>query len=147
VRHGGQWDLICKNVNLIKSTTSHEIGIHAVYNLYNATCLTEFISWVKQQGLTIQWQSLYGPACLDPLRFGQPVKQMVQTELQTVLGRNDLTNSERDFLQVALINVTKDHEPIDLQQLRSHIDEIENQYHPDQQGKFAQLWPEISSLL
>jgi MoaA/NifB/PqqE/SkfB family radical SAM enzyme len=147
VRYGGQWDLICKNINLIKSTTSHEIGIHSVYNLYNATCLTEFVSWVKQQGLTIQWQSLYGPACLDPLRFGQPIKQIAQTELQTVLGRNDLTNSERDFLQVALANFTKDHEPIDLEQLRAHVNEIENQYHSDQQGKFAQLWPEISSLL
>ena len=147
VRYGGKWDLICKNVNFIKSTTRHEIGIHAVYNLYNATCLTEFVSWVKKQGLTIQWQSLYGPSCLDPLGFGQPVKQIIQTELQTVLDRNDLTRNERDFLQVALANVTKDYEPIDLQQLRAHIQEIESQYHPDQQGKFAQLWPEISSVL
>ena len=33
------------------------------------------------------------------------------------------------------------------QEFVKHIHDIETKYHPDQQGKFAQLWPEISSLL
>ena len=31
--------------------------------------------------------------------------------------------------------------------LDNFVKEIETKYHPDQEGKFAQLWPEISKLL
>ena len=147
VRHGGQWDLICKNINSIKSTTSHEIGIHAVYSLYNATRLKEFVSWVKQQGLTIQWQSLYQPECLDPLKHNQHIKDLAQREIQAVLGRADLTDSERGFF----IQAQKNYQSAPLQdlsqELQQHIEEMEQKYHCDQQGQFHRLWPEISSLL
>ena len=39
-----------------------------------------------------------------------------------------------------------DTKPEKLAELKRFVDEIE-QYHPDQQGKFSELWPEISSLL
>jgi hypothetical protein len=32
------------------------------------------------------------------------------------------------------------------QKFKQHIQEIENQYHTDQAGKFAQLWPELTTL-
>jgi hypothetical protein len=36
--------------------------------------------------------------------------------------------------------------PDSLIKLKKFVEEIE-QYHPAQQGKFSELWPEISSLL
>jgi hypothetical protein len=32
------------------------------------------------------------------------------------------------------------------QKFKQHIQDIENQYHTDQAGKFAQLWPELEHL-
>jgi MoaA/NifB/PqqE/SkfB family radical SAM enzyme len=147
VRHGGHWDLLCQNVKLIKSVPGHEIGIHAVYNLYNATKLSEFVDWVRQQGLTIQWQSLYGPACLDPLRLGSAVKELAVKELDIVLARSDLPASERNFLLSAKQNYLQAHDPVPILELHNHIQEIENLYHPDQKGQFARLWPELQHLL
>jgi hypothetical protein len=34
-----------------------------------------------------------------------------------------------------------------LGELKKFISQIETVYHPDQQGKFAELWPEINNLL
>jgi hypothetical protein len=39
-----------------------------------------------------------------------------------------------------------DLDPTALIKLQQFVDQIE-QYHPDQQGKFAELWPEIGELL
>jgi MoaA/NifB/PqqE/SkfB family radical SAM enzyme len=147
VRHGGHWDLICKNINLIKSTTSHEMGIHAVYNLYNATRLTEFVDWAKQQGLTTQWQSLYDPVCLDPLRLGSTIKDLAIRELDVVLSRSDLTHGERGFLTTARNNYEHPHDPVPIAELMEHVDQIETCYHPDQKGGFLRLWPEFEPLL
>jgi MoaA/NifB/PqqE/SkfB family radical SAM enzyme len=147
VRYGGQWNLLCQNIKLIKSVPGHEIGIHAVYNLYNATRLSEFVDWVKQQGLTIQWQSLYDPACLDPLRLGSAVKDLAIRELDIVLSRSDLTHGERDFLQQAKANCAENHDLVLLSELQQHIQQIENVYHLDQKDQFARLWPELQHLL
>jgi MoaA/NifB/PqqE/SkfB family radical SAM enzyme len=147
VRHGGSWNLLQKNIKKIQSCQEHKIGIHAVYNLYNATRLYELVDWAKSNNITIQWQSLYQPDYLDPLRLGQKIKTLALLELQRVLDRKDLTTSERDFLLRAVANYDKPHEIISIQVLADHVQEIETKYHQDQQGKFNELWPEISTLL
>jgi hypothetical protein len=72
-------------------------GVHAVYNIYNATRLTELFDWAKGLGIDTHWQSLYQPECLDPLKHNQRIRDLAQQEIQAVLNRLDLTNSERDF--------------------------------------------------
>jgi hypothetical protein len=147
VRHGASWQVLSHNIKLIKSVPGHEMGIHAVYNLYNATRLNEFVSWARENDLTIQWQSLYGPACLDPLRLGPSVKDLAIKELDLVLSRSDLTHGERGFLHQARANYAKDHEAVALADLQQHTQEIETVYHPDQKDQFARLWPELQHLL
>ena len=148
VRHGGSWKLIEKNINKIKQCAGHEIGIHAVYNIYNATRLYEFVDWAKQHRLDITFQSLFQPEFLDPLRLGSDVKILALSEVQRTLDRSDLNSSERGFLQQAKHNLeTNNNHPVILEQLVDHINQIETQYHLDQQGKFSELWPEISKLL
>ena len=44
VRHGGKWDLLVENIKKIsklKGPKNHNVGIHAVYNLYSCTNLCE----------------------------------------------------------------------------------------------------------
>lgn len=148
VRHGGSWALIEKNIAKIKQCAGHEIGIHAVYNIYNATRLYEFVDWVKQQGLEINFQSLFQPEYLDPLRLGPEIKSLALQEVEQTLARSDLTASERVFLQQAKNNLNKNnHSPVLLSALADHVTEMETLYHPDQQGMFGKLWPEISKLL
>ena len=149
VRYGGSWPLLVDNILKIKKlfTQGQWGGIHAVYNIYNATRLTELVDWAKHIGVDTHWQSLYQPDYLDPLKHSQQIRDLAQVELEKVLTRTDLTDSERSFFDQACQNYQQPN-TVDLApEFKVHIQEIEQQYHPDQQGKFAELWPEFGNLL
>ena len=149
VRHSGSWPMVVENVYRIKDLFAQGQwgGIHAVYNIYNATRLTDFIEWAKFVGIDTHWQSLYQPECLDPLKHSSGIRTLAQAELARVLARTDLTSSERGFFEQAEQNYQNISNNNLAQDLKQHIKEIETQYHTDQQGQFARLWPEIYNLL
>lgn len=149
VRHGGSWPLLVENVYRIKDlfVQGQWGGIHAVYNIYNATRLFDFIEWAKFVGIDTHWQSLYQPECLDPLKHSVGIRALAQAELARVLARTDLTASERVFFEQATQNYQNSADIDFAKDLKQHIEEIETQYHTDQQGKFAQLWPELKELI
>ena len=148
VRHGGSWNQLLNNLDLVQALMrdqGHWGGIHAVYNIYNATRLQEFTEFARDRGLTIQWQSLYQPECLDPARLGRAIHDLARKEITAVLNRDICLPNEREFFQSVLAGTTlaEDLRP----QLQQHILEIEHQYHPDQQGQFDRLWPELTACL
>ena len=149
VRHGGSWPLLVENVYRIRELFAQGQwgGIHAVYNIYNATQLFDFIEWAKFVGVDTHWQSLYQPECLDPLKHSQKIRLLAQAELTRVLARTDLTASERSFFEQAQQNYQRVSDVDLAQDLKQHINDMETTYHTDQQGQFARLWPEIYNLL
>jgi MoaA/NifB/PqqE/SkfB family radical SAM enzyme len=150
VRHGGRWDQLEHNIGLIKQLFAQGQwgGVHAVYNLYNATRLTEFVDWAKGLGIDTHWQSLYQPECLDPLRLGKSVQDLAAAEIKQVLARSDLTGSERGFFEQAQQNyVSVGHQDVLTPQLVQHVHDMEMVYHTDQQGAFVKLWPELAHLV
>ena len=151
VRHGADWTLQLRNLDLVQDLMKnhgHWGGIHAVYNLYNATRLVEFKQFATERGLSIMWQALSGPKPLDPTVYGVEIAQLVAEEIQRLIDTCELTPEEQTLFQTSLAHYqSKRHSnPNMLGQLKKFVEEIEN-FHPDQQGKFAQLWPEISTLL
>jgi len=147
VRHGGSWELLQRNLDQLQplmQNQGHWGGIHAVYNVYNATRLIELTEFARSRGLTIHWQSLYQPECLDPTRLGDQTLTLAQEHIEKLLAMNICLENERQFFQTVLAGFAlKD----DLRtEFHEHIAEIENQYHQDQQGKFKQLWPELEYL-
>jgi hypothetical protein len=147
VRHGGDWRLLVDNLERIRNLINnqgHWGGIHAVYNIYNATKLLELTEFARSQKLTIHWQSLYQPECLDPARLGEDIVALARVEIHSLLDSDWLLDNERQFFETVLQNlqVKQDLRP----ELRKHIEEIESKYHLDQQGRFALLWPEIDKL-
>jgi MoaA/NifB/PqqE/SkfB family radical SAM enzyme len=148
VRHGASWSLLQKNLDILAplmASGAHWGGIHAVYNVYNATCVIELTKFARSRGLAIHWQSLYQPECLDPARLGLLVLQLAQAEISKLLSMDICQDSERDFFQTvqAGLAVKQDLTP----QLKQHIHDVETQYHTDQQGQFSALWPEIHNIL
>jgi radical SAM protein with 4Fe4S-binding SPASM domain len=147
VRHGGSWQLIEHNINKIKNLSRHKLGIHPLYNIYNATRLTELIEWAQAQAVSLHWQNLYHPAWLDPLQLGPAIRQLALKELQSVLSRHDLDHAQRKFFQ----ETESSHMTATQQSLTSelikHIDDIESKYHTGSQGQFEKLWPELASIL
>lgn len=148
VRNGGEWKQLCHNIQIIQqlmSSQSHWGGIHAVYNLYNATHLVEFTEFARNNNLSINWQSLYQPSCLDPANLGAEIANLAWVEMQKLLESSLCLPNEQEFFQSVLDNwKVKTDLRLDL---AAHIQLIENQYHPQHQGQFAKLWPEVAKCL
>jgi MoaA/NifB/PqqE/SkfB family radical SAM enzyme len=148
VRHGGNWTLLLKNLDIIQQLMrdqGHWGGIHAVYNIYNATNLTELTDFARRRGLAIHWQSLYQPECLDPSNLGADVVNLARDQIQQLLKQGGCLSAEQQFFETVLENLQSK------QDLRSHLNEhialMEQKYHLTSQGEFERLWPEIQQCL
>lgn len=147
VRHGATWRQLLDNLDAIQHlmrNNGHWGGIHAVYNIYNATRLQEFTEFARDRDLTIHWQSLYQPECLDPARLGLEIHQQALDEIRELLQRNICLQSEQQFFQQVLHGT---HSEDRRAEFHHHIAEIEQQYHMDKQGQFQRLWPELTQTL
>ena len=151
VRHGGKWDLLLNNLQQVKSlfrTQGHWGGIHAVYNLYNATKLVEFKQFAQSQELSITWMNLFGPEALDPFLHGPEVGNLAAQQIEMLQSQGALSSAEQAFFTQALDKYRRGDPP------KAHIKNkfwaftlgIENKYHPDTKGQFLQLWPELAHL-
>jgi MoaA/NifB/PqqE/SkfB family radical SAM enzyme len=88
VRYGADWNLQVHNLDIIQElfkNHGHSGGIHAVYNMYNATRLEECVSWAKSQELYTHGQSLYQPECLDPLKHHPAIRGLAQQKMDMIL--------------------------------------------------------------
>jgi MoaA/NifB/PqqE/SkfB family radical SAM enzyme len=146
VRHGGSWNLLLENLAKVKKLFDQGQwgGIHAVYNIYNATCLVEFTKFARDHDLSIHWQSLYQPECLDPQRLGSQTKELANQEIQRLLDSDLCTESEKEFFQ-QVQQKTQVLENL-CAEFKQHIHDMEQRYHTDQQGQFAKLWSDLEFL-
>jgi len=153
VRHGGSWAMLQDNLATVKQlmkNNGHWGGIHAVYNIYNATRLCELKQFARDTDTTILWQNLFQPRCLDPFLHGSTVAHLAAAEIEQLYQQNLVAESERTFFDRALAkyksNATmSDHVTVSFE-FSQHIKKNEHQFHPDKQGKFVELWPELAYL-
>ena len=150
VRYGGDWNMLTENLAIVKDLFKQGQwgGIHAVYNIYNATRITEFREWAQSQGVTVLWQNLFQPDYLDPLLYGPAVAQAAADEIERFYATGLATPAERHFFDNALntYRAVSQARPGIEAKFRQHITEIETQYHKDCAGQFVQLWPELAHL-
>jgi organic radical activating enzyme len=148
VRHGAEWAQLEKNIQQFKALQQqgHWGGIHAVYNIYNCTKLVEFKQWANQNNLTVVWQNLSTPHCLDPSKHNTQVKQLALNEINQLFDLNLLSPQEQSFFALVKTNLQQcdtDQQP----EFAHYTQQIESRFHPDKQGQFQQLWPELAFLL
>jgi hypothetical protein len=151
VRHGAGWSKIQHNLKLIKDlmkNQGHWGGIHAVYNIYNATRICELREFAEQTGTTVVWQNLFQPEYLDPFLHGPGVAQLAIDEIEQFYAMGIATPAEKIFFDNSL-NMYRDikqaHAGVE-EKFKQHILDIETVFHPDQLGQFEQLWPELAHL-
>ena len=152
VRHGAKWATVLHNLDLVQNlmrNNGHWGGIHAVYNLFTATHLCKIVKFAQERGLTIKWQNLDSPKTLNPRMYGKEVAQLAAAEIEHMYATCQIDDHDRAFFDTALAHYRGqlNPNPAALDQLDQYIKQLESQYHPDQQGQFAVLWPELESLL
>jgi len=152
VRYGANWTTMLHNLDLVQGlmkNNGHWGGIHAVYNLYNATRLQEFKTFAASRGLSIRWQNLGNPSELDPRSYGKEIATLVIQETRRVLDNYEVDEQEKELFESAIAHCqTKtESDNITLEKLKIFVNNIETKYHPDKAGEFARLWPELGELL
>jgi hypothetical protein len=152
VRYGASWTLIKENLAKIKhlmTTQGQWGGIHAVYNIYNATRICELRQFAEETGTTVLWQNLFQPEYLDPFLHGSTVAAAAIAEIEKFYSWNIATPAEKTFFDNArsMYQSVTEAQPGIEQKFREHIFLNENKYHTDKKGQFATLWPELQALL
>ena len=154
VRYGSSWTTLQNNLATVKDLMRHNGhwgGIHAVYNIYNATRLVEFKQFAQDTDTSVLWQNLFQPTYLDPFLHGSTVAKLAAAEIETLQSKGLVHESERVFFDQALknyqakCNLPDTVSKIDFDFWR-HITDIETKYHPDKAGEFLKLWPELEHL-
>jgi MoaA/NifB/PqqE/SkfB family radical SAM enzyme len=148
VRHGASWQTLEHNLDIIQGlmqSQGHWGGIHAVYNIYNASRLREFHAFARNRGLTIHWQSLYQPDYLDPCKLGADVAALTRNELKILLNSGVCMPNEQEFFE-SVLHLQNGGDDLG-HKFRQHIHEIEHTYHKNQHGQFARLWPELERVI
>jgi uncharacterized Fe-S cluster-containing radical SAM superfamily protein len=148
VRHGADWQLLQHNLQTVKSlmrNNGHWGGIHAVYNIYNATRLCEFRQFAQDTGTTVLWQNLFYPDYLDPFLHGPEVADLASEEIERFRAMNMITTPvEQQFFDHVLKRYSQSKPNLKIQQqFRQHIKDTETVFHPDKAGEFVRLWPEL----
>ena len=151
VRYGADWNRILHNLDLVQEliqNNGHWGGIHAVYNLYNATRLVEFKKFAQSRGLSIVWQDLNWPVELDIRTYGSEIASLATQEIDRLFAACEVNEVERSLFEHARSQYQTATSPSteQLTKLKKFVERME-QYHPDKQGEFARLWPEFGDLL
>mgnify|MGYP003333076459 FL=1 len=151
VRHGATWNQIQNNLAIIKelmTTQGQWGGIHAVYNIYNATRICELRQFAEDTKTTVLWQNLFQPEYLDPFLHGPKVAQTAAEEIQKFYDLGIATPAEKMFFDNSLntYNSITQARPGLEKAFKKHIKEIETRYHVDKKDQFSQLWPELAHL-
>ena len=152
VRYGSSWTMLQENLKTIQGLMKSQGqwgGVHAVYSIYNATRLVEFRQFVTDAGATVLWQNLFQPEHLDPFLHGPAVAQLAAAEIERFYKLEITTPAEQQFFDQALskYNSIVDAQPKIVERFKKHIHDIETKYHPNTQGQFNQLWPELAESI
>jgi MoaA/NifB/PqqE/SkfB family radical SAM enzyme len=151
VRYGGEWEMLKRNLAIVKDLfkQGHWGGIHAVYNIYNATRICELREFADEQGVSVLWQNLFQPDYLDPFLHGIEVAVPAAEEIEKFYATGNVKDSERQFFDQALKNyrAVTESKPAMQHKFIEHIKEIETKYHSDKLGQFESLWPEFKNYV
>jgi hypothetical protein len=148
VRHGSDWRLLEQNVDIVQELMTHQGhwgGIHAVYNLYNATNFTELKQFAQDKKLSVLWQNLFQPDYLDPFLHGADVADLAAKEIEKFYSLGLASDADRQFFDSALTKYRgTTHTNTDIAELfKKHIAEIETQYHPAMNIIFKERLPAV----
>ena len=149
VRHGADWQLLQDNLQTVKylmQNNGHWGGIHAVYNIYNATRICEFRQFAHDTNTSVLWQNLFYPDYLDPFQHGPGVAELASQEIERFYTLGIATPAEQQFFDKVLEKYTHSQpNPVIQQKFQQHIQDNETVFHPDKAGEFQRLWPELAS--
>jgi len=144
VRHGSSWDLILKNIRLLKELTKdmpgQAVAVTSQYSVYNAINLSQvYQSFLDYDLPMMRWSELHYPEILSVINLPQKFINMAIRELEICIQKQYVSpflEQMRDTLQQVNSNTSN------CDDLYQWHKEQETKYWPDFKHKFENLWPE-----
>ena len=149
VRHGANWELMMKNIKYLQQTIKdrpgHSIGIASVYSIYNALNLSEIHEYFADNHLpSMRWNELNHPVILSVINLPRQFRERAILQLEKSIPLHPQVRQQTFLQEMAnsLKNITTTKDNCD--DLYSWHLAQENQYWPNFEHKFANLWPEYA---
>lgn len=150
VRHGASWNLLLKNLKLLKDITkdkpNHGIGIASVYSVYNALRLTEMFESFKEHDIpAMRWNELHFP---DALKVTSLPQQFIMKAITEIEKNVKFIQNGSTFLQEMAKSMQSltNYDNKDSQYLYDWHSDLEETYWPNFKHKFENLWPEYREI-
>lgn len=144
VRHGSSWNLMLKNIQLLKEATKNKSGqsVHVTsqYSIYNALNISDiYLSFQKYNLPSMRWNELLDPQILSVTNLPQKFINQAIKELEICI-ENQYNSPFLKQMHTSLnkVNSTTN----DCVDLYSWHENQEQQYWPNFKYKFADLWSE-----
>jgi len=157
VRHGATWDRMVKNLELIKTNTTHTYMLKPTYNLLSATRLKEIYKLCNDLDFEIHWQTLIHPNTLCVTEFSKPVRDIFLKSIDELLNseeysifksRSNFNQGEIFFQHVKNELLAKEIDTTNSvdDKFKSWLMDYETKYAKDVKH-FTELWPELDRVI
>jgi len=170
VRQESKWQRVLDNLKIIGNEVrnppeknDHEIQFLSLFHLFNSTRLCEFKEFASEamsffphkfkgkghsnKNIEIVWQNFKNPAALCLDNYGKDVLDLSITEIEKYL-LYDILDVEKKFFQekIKQFKAVKQNTPDAMfKELKHFVKKNETIFH--NQGKFKELWPELSFIV
>ena len=146
VRHGGSWDLLVKNIKLLKDNTvdrpGHRVSVTSQYSIYNALELNKiYQSFADYNFPDMRWSELHTPSILSVAKLPPNFIDRAVKELEICIQHKKSNSFLKEMLaSLKTVNsITKN-----CNNLYKWHDTQEKYFWPNFKYKFANLWPEYN---
>jgi len=150
VRHGASWDQFHKNILLLKEyrkSRNWNIDARCNYNIYSAFDLDAFYGYLTEHEIGVRWGKLQYPKELDIMSQNKTVRERAVVEIDRVLSKYDnyVTDSRYEFiflkdLKQSILNFEYTGRSVNFVEWTAWLEQLQQK-----QGKFNQLWPEVTA--
>jgi organic radical activating enzyme len=148
VRHNASWDLLLKNIKLVKQMPNFSLSAIPIYNIYSALDLYNYYQFLlDQEFVACHWNRVHHPKELDVLNHSPEVKKLALDELYRTRDQfADTYIYDNEFFQ-SLIHLLETSTTQYSSGMTKFTHDIENIYHKNKRHKFFELWPEFENLI
>jgi organic radical activating enzyme len=150
VRHGATWDQFHKNILLLKEYRKNrnwKIDARCNYNVYSAFDLDAFYDYLTTHEIGVRWGKLQYPEELDIMSHNKEVKARAVEEIDRVLSKYDnyVADHRYEFnflkdLKQSILTVEYTGRLVNFAEWTTWLEQLQQK-----QGKFNQLWPEVTA--
>lgn len=148
VRQNGSWELLLKNIDIVKQLPGFHLSALPIYNIYSAMDLFDYHQFlVDKEFANCHWHRIHTPSSLDVIHHSKEIKKLALDELYRTRDKFFGANIYDDTFFQNMITLLESNVARPVTGMTQFTQDIETLYHKNKKHTFYQLWPEFKNLI